>query len=127
MMTDQDLLAAIGRNDQAAAQRALEAGASPSARSAAGDPAIVLAAAGGDTALVELLLERGARVDDAGDTGNTALMMAAASGQSMTVKLLLERGADGDHVNRWGLGVADWARWARDAPDLLAAIHAKRS
>lgn len=122
-----ELLAAIGRGDVAAARRALDAGASPGARSATGEPAIVLAAGSSETAMVALLLERGAAVDDAGETGNTALMQAAAAGQSMTVKLLLDKGADCGHVNRWGLGAADWARWAKDAPDLLAAIHAKRS
>jgi len=126
-VSDQDLLAAIGRGDVKAARHALDAGASPGARSAAGDPAIVLAAAVGRVELVELLLERGAGVDDAGETGNTALMQAVAGGQSATVRALLARGADGAHVNRWGLGAADWARWAKDAPDLLAEIQAKRS
>ncbi|MCK6450732.1 MAG: ankyrin repeat domain-containing protein [Alphaproteobacteria bacterium] len=126
-MSDLDLLAAIRRGDVQAAGRALEGGASPRARSATGDSAIVLAAASGETALVELLLDNGAPVDDAGEAGNTALMQAAAQGQSMMVKLLLSRGADGGHANRWGLGPADWARWAKDAPDLLAAIQAKRS
>jgi uncharacterized protein len=126
-MSDQDLLTAISRGDVAAARRALDAGASPAARASSGDPAIVLAAAGGHAALVELLLARGAGVDDTGETGNTALMQAVAAGQSMTVKLLLDGGADCRHVNRWGLGPVDWARWAKDAPDLLAAIQAKRS
>ena len=126
-MSDLDLLAAIDRGDVKAAQAALETGAKPSARSAAGDPAIVLAAAAGEAALVELLLDRGAGVNDASEAGNTALMQAAARGHSSVVSLLLARGADGAMVNRWGLGAADWARWADDAPDLLAEIQANRS
>jgi ankyrin repeat protein len=126
-MSDRELLAAIDRGDVAAARAALDAGARVDARGAGGDPALVLAAMAGEAALVALLLDRGAAVDSAGDTGNTALMHAAARGQSSVVELLLARGADRGHVNRWGLGVGDWARWAPDPAGLAGVIQPNRS
>lgn len=126
-MSDGDLLTAIGRADLAAASRALDAGARVDARGPGGEPALVLAAMTGEAGLVALLLDRGAAVDSAGEDGNTALMHAAVRGQSSVVELLLSRGADRDHVNRWGMGVGDWMRWAPDRAELAGLIQPNRS
>src|SRR5688500_11310646 len=58
-------------------QSALEKGASPRARDAAGNTPLMLAAAYGDSASLRLLLDRGADVNAANKEGATALMRAS--------------------------------------------------
>lgn len=125
-MSDKDLLAAIARGDADAAAKALDAGAKPGTPAPNGEPPLVLAAASGDARIVALLLERGAAADQAGEAGNTALMHAAARGHLGVARLLLARGADPKHANRWGVAVADWAKWPANAPEIEAELQNPR-
>jgi ankyrin repeat protein len=95
-------------------------GADVNARSESGETALMLAAARGRLEFMSLLIERGADANAATDAGNTALMFAAARGQVDAARLLLDRGARADHLNKYGLGAADWAKWSERQPELLA-------
>ncbi|MBM3524063.1 MAG: ankyrin repeat domain-containing protein [Alphaproteobacteria bacterium] len=116
------LHAAALAGDAAGVAAALTAGGTIDARTAAGETALMLAAQRGDAASVALLLERGALVDAATPQGNTALMMAAARGQGAVVAALVAGGAVAGHVNRYGLGARDWARWAADPEAILRGL-----
>lgn len=85
-------LFSILRGGNARALRAaLDGGASPNARDAAGNTPLLLAAAYGDAPSLQLLLERGADVNATNRAGATALMRAATSHAKL--RMLLERGA----------------------------------
>jgi hypothetical protein len=100
--------------------RLVAEGADVNTRSESGETALMLAAARGRLEFMGLLIERGADANAATDAGNTALMFAAARGQVDAARLLLDRGARADHVNKYGLGAADWARWSERQSELLA-------
>jgi ankyrin repeat protein len=119
-MTLPTLHAAAQTGPYATFARLIAEGADVNARSAAGETALMLAAARGRLEFMGLLIERGADANAATDAGNTALMFAAARGQVDAARLLLDRGARPDHVNKYGLGAADWAKWSDRQSDLLA-------
>jgi ankyrin repeat protein len=73
-------------------RQALERGASPNARDAAGNTPLMLAAVYGDAACLELLLDKGADVNATNKAGATALMRAAYD--YSRVSLLVRHGAD---------------------------------
>lgn len=102
-------------------------GADVNARSELGETALMLAAARGRLEFMSLLLDRGADVNAATDAGNTALMFAAARGQVDAARLLLDRGARLNHVNKYGLGATDWAKWSERRSELLALFGAAAS
>ena len=102
--------------------RLVAEGADVNTRSESGETALMLAAARGRLEFMGLLIERGADANAATDAGNTALMFAAARGQVDAARLLLDRDARADHVNKYGLGAADWARWSERQSELLALL-----
>jgi ankyrin repeat protein len=71
---------------------ALDQGASPKARDAAGNTPLILAALYADASCVRLLLDRGAEVNATNAAGATALMRAATDYEK--VRLLVDRGAN---------------------------------
>ena len=90
------LLDAIRRNDAAAAERLLSAGADANAAPVAdvgGEQALHLAAYYG-ISIVKVLLKHGADVNAATALGHTALHIAAKRGHAEVARLLLDRGAD---------------------------------
>lgn len=95
-MNDQDLelAAAVVSGDLANARRALEAGASPDARTPGGWPVLVAAAADGRAEIVAVLLNAGASVGTTAEPEHTALHAAAASGCVPCIDALLLHGAD---------------------------------
>jgi ankyrin repeat protein len=106
----------------AALERLLSEGADVNARSSAGETPLMLAAARGRLDVIGLLIDRGADVNAVTDAGNTALMLAAARGQVDAARALMERGARTDHRNKFGLGVADWAKWSQRHGELLTLL-----
>lgn len=85
------------------------------------------AAAKGALDIAKLLLARGAQIDAVNDAGNTALMFACARGHAATARFLVENGARLDHRNRFGLGPADWARWAINRDEILELVSGANS
>lgn len=110
------LIRAAEAGDLAAIRRVLDdpAGGGADAPGAGGLTALMRAAARGNTDAVALLLARGAAVDARDSFGNTALMYACARGHAGVVEALVEAGAARGHVNKFGLGPADWAKWSKD-------------
>ena len=104
----------------AAFARLVAEGTDVNARSEQGETALMLAAARGRLEFIDLLLDRGADVNAVTDAGNTALMFAAARGQVDAARLLLGRGARAGHLNKYGLGAGDWAKWSERQSELLA-------
>jgi ankyrin repeat protein len=86
------LFQAIQKADNAAVKRLLEGGASPNAKDADGNPALMMAALFGGVDSVKLLLDRGADPNAANGAGATPLMWAIPN--FAKVKLLVEHGAD---------------------------------
>ena len=116
------LHAAAQSGSYAALERLLSEGADVNARSNGGETPLMLAAALGRLDVLGLLIDRGADVNAATDAGNTALMLAAARGQVDAARALIERGARVEHRNKFGLGVADWAKWSARQSELLALL-----
>jgi ankyrin repeat protein len=86
---DRLLFLAIEQRDVVTARRALDTGASPDARSAAGFPALVLAVESGDAALVRELMDRGADANARGPRDWTALDFAVMASADRDVRALL--------------------------------------
>src|SRR5665213_2671318 len=86
------LFQAIQKADNAAVKRLLDGGASPNAKDADGNPALMLAALWGGPDSVKLLLDRGADPNVANAAGATPLMWAIPN--FAKVKLLVEHGAN---------------------------------
>jgi ankyrin repeat protein len=118
-----ELLSSIARGDRGALESLLETGADANARDRWGATALYHAAAKGDEAAVHLLLAHGADVNKTSDVGNSPLMAAAGRGHVAVVRLLLQHGTDPEVRNKWGLGAADWARWAPEPAEVLALLH----
>jgi len=85
---------AAERDDVAAAQALLKAGADPRAANRYGVTPLSLACTNGSAPMVTLLLDAGADPNAALPGGETALMTAARTGSVDAVRALLARGAD---------------------------------
>jgi uncharacterized protein len=99
------LLTAVAAGDLQALREALETGADPDTRDAAGTPATMLATRGRHTAALRALLEAGADVDAQDGQLFTPLLYGGAEGLLDVVRLANEFGADPRIRNRYG-GVA---------------------
>ena len=112
-MEKNPLVRAVEKGDLAAIGRILDdpAGGGPDLPGAGGLTALMRAAARGNVDAVSALLARGATVDAVDAFGNTALMYACARGHATAVRTLVKAGAVRGHVNKYGLGPADWAKW----------------
>lgn len=80
-------------------------------RNAAGDTALIAAAAKGQESVVRLLLKHGANIEENDNGGRTPLLCAAWLGQTPIVELLLESGANLDAEDHSGLGAPALAVW----------------
>lgn len=93
-----ELATAVLKNNAAAAETLLAAGANPNAvvEIVPGFPTtyLITAAAGGHVELVKLLLKHKAQVNQPDGFKGTALMAAAGRGDKALVELLLASGAD---------------------------------
>ena len=119
-----ELLSSVVRGDRGALGALLEAGVDANARDRWGATALYHAAAKGDEAAVRLLLAHGADTNTTSNVGNSPLMAAAGRGHAAVVRLLLQHGTDPGVRNKWGLGAADWAKWAPEPAEVLALLHA---
>jgi predicted PurR-regulated permease PerM len=113
-----DWTSAVDREDLAAIERLLGAGADIDARDEHGQTALMNAARDGRTAVVRLLVHRGADLDHAAKYGLTALMLAVLRGHVEVVRILAEAGADRD---RRGTGAPGFA--GKTALDLAAGLE----
>jgi ankyrin repeat protein len=102
---DDRLLAAAGSGDLAALSTALVDGADPSARDAAGTPALMLATRANRADVVRALIEAEADVDAQDPTLANPFLYAGAEGLLDILTLANEAGADPALTNRYG-GVA---------------------
>ena len=118
-----ELMSSIARGDRGALGELLEAGADANARDRWGATALYHAAAKGDEATVRLLLAYGADTNKTSDVGNSPLMAAAGRGHVAVVRLLLQHGTDAGVRNKWGLGAAEWAKWAPEPAEVLALLQ----
>jgi uncharacterized protein len=91
---NRELLAAAELGDEAAAARALAAGADVNARDARRRTALIITGENGASAVARLLLAARADVNALDDRRYDALTQAAARGDHALVALLLEAGAD---------------------------------
>ncbi len=144
---EDDLFAAIVRNQKANVEKALGAGASIEALNKDGDTPLVVAASYDRTAIVELLIQKGAGISSRGKDQDTALHRAAKHSKSTTLELLLAKGAGPNEKNEKGdtplfvavaadrtahiapllsRGVSAEFRNAAGDTALLAAVRAKR-
>jgi ankyrin repeat protein len=85
---------AVRRDDFAAAQALIKAGADVKAANRYGVTPMGLAAMNGNPAMIRALLDAGADPNTATPDGETALMTAARTGKVDAVTLLLDRGAN---------------------------------
>lgn len=97
---EQRLLDAVSRDDRATVERALEHGASISAKDDLGRSLVLLATLdAGDLDLVRWLHAKGAAIDEPDAGGRTALSFAAGSGHLEIVRYLIENGAAVDRTD----------------------------
>lgn len=89
-----DLLAAVAREDLAAIDRALGAGADVRAANRYGITPLALACEAGNLEVAQRLVDAGADVNARGPGGETMLMVAARTGKLNVVRFLLAKGAD---------------------------------
>src|SRR5580693_6538203 len=85
---------AVRRDDLAAADALIKAGADVKAANRYGITPIALAATNGSAAMIRRLLDAGVDPNSANSGGETALMTAARTGTVDAVTLLLDRGAN---------------------------------
>lgn len=125
-MEKNPLIRAAEAGDLAGIGRVLDdpAGGGTEAPGVGGLTALMRAAARGHKEAVDLLLARGAAVDARDSFGNTALMYACARGHSAVVEALVGAGAARGHVNKFGLGPADWAKWPKDGDAIVERMRA---
>lgn len=122
-MDKHELFALIEQGDLKGLRSALDNGAEAGARDGQGVSLLQAAAAKGSAEMVRLLLDRGAEVNKTSDAGNSALMAAAARGHREVLEILLSAGADPAAKNKWGLGAADWAKWAPDSGEIVSLMR----
>jgi uncharacterized protein len=94
-----DLLAAVQRNDAAAALAAIQARADVRAHTSDGTTALHWAAHHGQLELAKRLLKAGADVNARNDYGSTPLQEAAIRGDAALLALLVKAGADPQTAN----------------------------
>ena len=104
---DDDIVAAVGRGDEATVLAWLDSGgwvdAACTATARGLSVTLLIVAAGkGHERLVHALLQRGADVNHQASHGSTALMVAAGNGSSRLVDALLQHGADINHQDSGG-------------------------
>jgi ankyrin repeat protein len=103
---DSELFEAVGRQDLAAIEAAIEAGGNPVVFDTPGQEAYsVLGRAlgeGAPVAVYRLLVAGGAPVDAANSSGTTSLMRAAMAGDVAAAEFFISRGADVNRVNDYG-------------------------
>jgi ankyrin repeat protein len=116
------LVAAAERGDTAELARLLDRAPDPEIRGSGGLTALMRAAARGSLPALELLLARGAAPDATDDFGNTAFMYACARGQANCAARLAAAGANRAHAHKYGLGAADWLKWAKDGAAIEALV-----
>lgn len=102
---DGQLVEAAASGDAAAVRAALNAGADPDARDAAGTPATMLATVGRHVEALRVLLDAGADVDAQDAQLSNPLLYGGAEGMLDIVRITNEAGADPTIRNRYG-GVA---------------------
>lgn len=84
---------AAEKNDHAAAEALLKAGANPNLKDSAGELPLHYAAEKGHLPLIELLISKGADVNAKNRYNKTALERAQARNQTAAAELLLSKGA----------------------------------
>jgi ankyrin repeat protein len=89
-----DLHRAVQRDDVAAADRLIRAGASAAAANRYGVTPLQMAAMNGSAAMIARLLAAGADPNTALPDGETVLMTAARTGRAEAVQVLIDRGAN---------------------------------
>jgi uncharacterized protein len=97
---NRDLLDAVAKGRLDRVRKLLRSGASPDARDATGNTALMIAVQQAGRSVVRCLLKAGAIPDLQNRSGQTALMLAAIAGRLPTVRALIEGGATLDLVNR---------------------------
>jgi ankyrin len=131
--SDQRLIEAVKRADQAAVDSLLKNGVDVNARQGDGATALHWAAHQDDRAMVERLLRAGADVRAANDLGVTPLLLACTNGSVPIVEALLAAGADPNAAapgRETPLMVASWTGTVDVVKRLLAAgadVNAKEA
>jgi ankyrin repeat protein len=113
---------AVYRDDVAAVQRLLKAGAKVGEANNYGATPMQMAAATGNVQILTLLLGAGADVDSANAEGQTALMAVARTGNTEAAKLLLRHGAHVNAVEQWGGQTALMWASARRHPQMMELL-----
>ena len=98
--SNHDLREATAKCDVNRIRQLLRSGASPNARDASGNTALMIAAQQGRGSVVRWMLAAGAAPDLQNRSGQTALMLAVVAGRLRAVRALVEGGAALDIVNR---------------------------
>ncbi|MFB3896323.1 MAG: ankyrin repeat domain-containing protein [bacterium] len=101
--SDQDLIAAVEKNDTTKAIKLLNQGAYVNAKNQSGATALYLATQNGNTELVRALLDKRADVNLTNNYGLTALFPAAQKGKTDIVRLLIEKGININAKTETGL------------------------
>ena len=116
------LMWAVYREDPAAVQRLLKAGARVNDVNQYGASAMQMAAATGNARILKLLLDAGANVDSPNPEGQTALMAVARTGNLEAAKLLIEHGATVEAREEWGRQTALMWASARRHPQMMELL-----
>src|SRR3990170_2321709 len=116
---------AAHRDDLAAADLLIKAGANVRAVNRYGVTPLWLACINGSATMVERLLNAGADPNTTMAEGDTALMTAARTGNVAAVRALLTRGAKVNAQERWkGQTALMWAAAANNAATIEALVEA---
>lgn len=100
--TDQALIRAAAKGDEAEVKRLLAAGASVTARDERKRTALLAATQGNHAGIAATLINKGADVNAQDDIQDSAFLLAGASGYLEIVRLCLAAGADLKSRNRYG-------------------------
>lgn len=116
---------AVYRDNAAAVQRLLAAGADVRATNDYGVTAMQLAAQIGDAAIIKMLLAAGADVESANAEDQTALMSVARTGNVAAAKLLIAHGANVNVAEHFGGQTALMWAAARRHPEMVELLAAQ--